>query len=202
MRTMRIGLALLMALVVSSPVFAQTDPGRISLDALIGPSFANVGTTFSTVGGLNVRLSDRMSLVGEAALLPHAPFGDASRIAPAAPAVMAGPFSAPESMYVNAVSWNGNIRVRPFDWGRFQPYLTGGFGGFLATTVVSRDLGNARSDTYARATDPATNLGAGALYRVNDWFGIGADYRTFFVHRENSTPKVHRMTAGVSLYMR
>lgn len=65
--------------------------------------------------------------------------------------------------------------------------------------VNDRIDGGARSDAYSRATHPATNVGTGAMYRVNDWLGIGADYRTFFVHRADDTPKVHRVTAGISL---
>jgi hypothetical protein len=32
---------------------------------------------------------------------------------------------------------------------------------------------------------------------VNDWVGVGADYRTFFVHRDDDTPTVNRFTAGL-----
>ena len=47
MRTMRrVGVALLTALAFSTPVFAQSSDNRVSLNAAIGPSFANLGTTF------------------------------------------------------------------------------------------------------------------------------------------------------------
>jgi hypothetical protein len=49
-----------------------------------------------------------------------------------------------------------------------------------------------------RATDLATNLGAGVNYQFNDRVGVGADYRTFFVHRDDTTPKVNRFTAGLT----
>ena len=32
--------------------------------------------------------------------------------------------------------------------------------------------------------------------------GIGADYRTFFVHRDESTPRVHRFAAGLTLSLK
>jgi hypothetical protein len=38
-------------------------------------------------------------------------------------------------------------------------------------------------DHRRTATNFATNVGAGVNYRINDWVGIGADYRTFFVSR-------------------
>jgi hypothetical protein len=48
MRTMRrVGVALLTALALSTPVFAQSSDNRVSLNAAIGPSFSNLRTTFS-----------------------------------------------------------------------------------------------------------------------------------------------------------
>jgi long-subunit fatty acid transport protein len=41
-------------------------------------------------------------------------------------------------------------------------------------------------------------VGAGVMYRLNDWMGVGADYRTFFVHRDHRTPRVNRFTMGVT----
>ncbi len=71
MRTMmRMGLALLMALGVSSPSLAQ-DNGRLAVNALVGPSFASMGTTFSTVGALDFRMSDRLpNVTGRRRMLP------------------------------------------------------------------------------------------------------------------------------------
>ena len=84
MRTMRrVGAALLTALTISTPVFAQSSDHRVSLNAAIGPSFANLGTTFSTTAGVDYTLNDRATLVGEFGVLPHAPFDKASTISPA-----------------------------------------------------------------------------------------------------------------------
>ena len=47
----------------------------------------------------------------------------------------------------------------------------------MATTVAAQRLGGSRSDLYVRETDPATNVGAGAMFRMTDWLGIGADYK-------------------------
>jgi hypothetical protein len=55
---------------------------RISLDAAIGPSFANLGTTLSATADLNLALDDRTSLVGEFGMLRHAAFDEAAAIAP------------------------------------------------------------------------------------------------------------------------
>ncbi len=197
MRTLRrTGLALLIALAFSVPVFAQADD-RVTFNAAVGPSFANVGTTFSTTAGLDIKLNDRATIVGEFGLLPHAPFRDASEIAPAAPA------AGPDSPRVNAYHWNGNLKLRPFTVGRLDPYVTGGIGSFTADTVVNDQvIGTTRFEDHRRATDFATNVGAGIGYRFNDWVGIGADYRTFFVHRDDDTPKVNRFAAGLTLSLK
>jgi len=186
MRTLRISLALLTTLVFATPALAQAD--RFSFNAAVGPSFANLGTTFSSTAGLDIRLSDKTSLVGEFGMLPHAPFREASIIAPAAD----------HALRVNAYHWNGNLRIQPFATRRFEPYLTGGVGSFMADTIVGERFGGAtRFDERRRATDFASNVGAGVLYRLNDWVGVGADYRTFFVHRDGDTPAVNRFTAGL-----
>jgi hypothetical protein len=44
--------------------------------------FANLGTTLSTTGSLDVALTDRLSVVGEFGMLPQASCRDASEIAP------------------------------------------------------------------------------------------------------------------------
>jgi opacity protein-like surface antigen len=190
MRTFRrTSLALLMALALATPVFAQDD--RVSFNAAVGPSFATMGTTFSTTAGLNVKLNDRAAIVGEFGILPHAPFRDAAEIAPPTPLTATSP-------RVNAYHWNGNLMVRPFEVGKFQPYVTGGIGSFTADAVIRDEtLGTTRFDDRRRATNLATNVGAGVMYWFNDWVGVGADYRTFFVHRDETTPHVNRFTAGL-----
>lgn len=190
----RMGIALLIALALATPVSAQThaSDSRLSVNAAVGPSFANLGTTFSTTADVDYRLNDRTTLVGEFGLLPHAPFREASEIAPAAPEGFAA------TPHVNAYHWNGNLKVRPFERNRIEPYFTAGIGAFAADTVVGRSaLGPSLAENHRRVTDFATNVGAGLLYRINDWVGVAADYRTFFVHRENDTPNVNRFTAGL-----
>ena len=78
MRTRGVVLALLIALAFAVPAAAQSDDVRVSLNAAVGPSFANVGTTFSTMADLNVKLNDRTALVGEFGIMPRAPFRDAA----------------------------------------------------------------------------------------------------------------------------
>ena len=51
-------------------------------------------------------------------------------------------------------------------------------------------------------TDFATNLGAGLMYRFNDWVGLSADYRTFFVHRADESPRVNRFTTGLTFSLK
>jgi opacity protein-like surface antigen len=95
------------------------------------------------------------------------------------------------------------LKVRPFEVSRLEPYVTGGLGSFTTDTVI-RDVmvGTTRLQDRRRTTDVATNLGAGLTYRFNDWVGIGADYRTFFVHRDESTPRVNRFTAALTLTLK
>lgn len=196
MRMTRIVLTLLIALALAVPAAAQpTGADRFSLDAAVGPSFANLGTTFSTTAGLDVRLNDRLTLVGEFGIMPRAPFREATEIA--------APVDAASDARVNAQHWNGNLKVRPFEIGRFTPYVTGGIGSFTSDTIVSDlNVGTTRIEDRRRTTDFATNVGAGVNYRITDWVGVGADYRTFFVHREASTPRVHRFTTGLTLSLR
>jgi opacity protein-like surface antigen len=189
----RIGLALAMALLFVAPAAAQTDEGRLSLNAAVGPSFANVGTTFSTITGLDVKLNDRAALVGEFGVIPRAPFRDAD--------IIAAPIDS--ASRVNAYHWNGNLKVRPFESRRVTPYFTGGIGSFTSDTVINDVMiGTTRFEDRRTTTNFATNVGAGMQYRINDWVGIGADYRTFFVHRDDATPRVHRFTTGLTFSLR
>lgn len=195
MRMRRIALAMLIALSLAVPAAAQSKDGRLSLNAAVGPSFANVGTTFSTTTGLDVKVNDRTMLVGEFGMIPRAPFHEAAEIA--------APVPVASDARVNAYHWNGNLKVRPFEIGPVSPYVTGGLGSFTSDTVVSDVMvGATRFEDRRRATNFATNVGAGLNYRINDWVGIGADYRTFFVHRDDSTPRVHRFSTGVTFALK
>jgi hypothetical protein len=198
MRTMRrTSLALLMALAVSSSVFAQTNEPPVSLNASVGPSFGNVGTTFSTVGSLQFNVNDYMSLVGEAGILPRAPLHEAGVIAPPAA------FADVDRTRVNSYHWNGNVKLQPFGVNPFTPYVTAGAGSFMADTVSpSRQVNGLWIEERRRAADFATNVGVGAVYQMSKWLGVGADYRTFFVHRDKDTPRVNRLTAGVTLSLK
>lgn len=197
MRTVfRVSLALLIALAYSPAAFAQSGE-RLSLNAAVGPSFGNIGTTFSTMAGLDVQLNDRIALVGELGVTPHAAFRDAAEIA--APVSIDGA----QAARVDAYHVNGNLKVRPFEIGGLEPYVTGGLGSLTADTVVRNAVvGASTIEDRRRITDFATNVGAGVLYRLSDWAGINADYRTFFVHRDDDMPKVHRFTTGVTFSLK
>ncbi len=200
MRTsLRIGLALLAALALSTTAVAQTAdgvmPGDVTFNALVGPSFANLGTTFSTSAGVNVRLDDRVSLVGEFGLLPRAPFDDATEIVP--------PALRDDAVRVNAYHWNGNLRVQPFEFGSVEPYVTAGVGSFTADTVGDvRTVNGLSIQDRRRVSDFATNAGAGLSYWLSGWMAFTADYRTFFVHRVGDDPRVHRFTTGLAFHLR
>jgi opacity protein-like surface antigen len=191
----RVLLVFLIALVFSVPVVAQSDDSPVSLNATVGPSFANVGTTFSTIAGLDLKLNGRTAIVGEFGVIARAPFSDASKIAaPVAPVA---------DSRVNAYHWNGNLKVRPFAIRKIEPYVLGGIGSFMSDTVVNDSMvGTTRFEDLRRTTNFATNVGAGVNYRLNDWVGVGADYRTFFIHRDESTPRVHRFSTGLTFSLK
>jgi len=193
MRTyLRISLALLIALGISSPALAQAPQDRLSLNASVGPSFANLGTTWSTMADLNLSLNDRVALVGEFGMLPHAPFRDATEVAP--------PVGEGEATRLNAYHWNGNLKLQPFTLRNVSSYVTAGAGSFIADAVSQpAEVGGLSVQDHRRVVDFATNLGAGVRYRINNWVGLGADYRTFFVRRDGDDPRVHRFTTGISL---
>ena len=164
MRMRPVVFAFLTALVFAVPAAAQSLDDRVSLNAAVGPSFGNIGTTFSTMAGLDLKLNDRTALVGEFGIIPRAPFRDASEIA--------APVAASSDARVNAYHWNGNVKVRPFEFGNLAPYVTGGVGSFTADTVVSDVMmGQTRFEDRRRATNFATNVGAGVNYRINDCGG-------------------------------
>jgi opacity protein-like surface antigen len=198
MRTLRrLGTALLLALAFTTTAHAQSDRDRVSLNAVVGPSFANVGTTFSALGDVGYAVNDRLTLVGEFGMLRHAPFREAVDIAPP----LTGP-TATEPR-VNGLHWNGNLTYRPIEVAGLRPYVTGGIGAFTADTIVpGQREGNLTVEDRRRVTDFATNIGAGALYPLNDWVGLTADYRTFFVHRDGETPRVHRFTGGLTFSLK
>ena len=189
----RVGLALLPALALATSAFAQSPADRVSFNVAAGPSVANVGTTFSAMANLDVSLNHRTSLVGEFGMLRHAPFAEATPIAPPVPGIALG------TPRVNGYHWNGNVRVQPFEIGRLRPYVTGGFGTFTADTIVRTDgPGSTTFEDRRRVTDFSTNVGAGASYALNDWIGVTADYRTFFVYRDDNAPRVHRFATGLT----
>ena len=82
-----------------------------------------------------------------------------------------------------------------------MPYVTGGVGTFVADTIGSDTRSNVFVQERHRQTDLATNVGSGLTYRLNDWIGLNADYRTFFVHRDDDTRRVNRFTVGFNLFL-
>ena len=101
------------------------------------------------------------------------------------------------------ITGTGTSKFQPFELGKLRPYVTGGLGTFTADTIVKdRSNGVMTIEDRRRVTDFSTNVGAGALYPLNDWVGLTADYRTFFVHRDNDTPRVHRFAAGLAFSLK
>ena len=174
-----------------------------TVDALVGSSFANIGTTFAAAGSARIRLNDYVSVVGELGVLPWAPYEDAEGIQAPMPTLVANP-----DRRVDVYHFNANAQVDVFGRGRgpggdrWRPYVTVGMGGFIADSVASGTLGETDVKTSRSQTDLATNLGGGVFYRLIDWMDINGDFRTFYLHREGETPRVYRLTAGVSVLLK
>ena len=171
---------------------------RFSIQASVGPTFGNVGTTVAASGSADLALGNRFALVGEVGALPHAPFRDADELATPLPGLVGA-----SDFHVNGYHANANLRWRPAAESRLMPYLTGGVGTFVADTIGS---GTRSNNVFVqerhRQTDLATNLGGGLTYRLNDWIGLNGDYRTFFVHRDDDTRRVNRFTVGFNLFLK
>src|SRR5882724_11409876 len=89
MRLTTLGVVFAAACALSAPAWAQA-PSRNQnwfANAAVGPSFGTLGSTpvVDATGGY--KLTSVFSVGGELGMLPHAPFGDASVIAPAVPLV-------------------------------------------------------------------------------------------------------------------
>ena len=198
MRTRKVT-SFIVSLIAMLMVFAGSAQAqeRWGIQAFVGPTFGNVGTTVAATGAADVRIDDRFSLVGEVGALPQVPFSDADEVATPLPGLIGA-----SDFHVNGYHANANLQWRPTaDW-RLVPYLTGGVGTFIADTVGSDSRGSVVVKERHRQTDLATNLGGGVTYRLNDWIGLNGDYRTFFVHRDDDTRRVNRFTAGFSLFLK
>ena len=193
MRTgVRVGLALLIALALSTSAFAQEWPSGVSVGATVGTSFANLGPSVATTAALDYNVTDRFGIGGEFGILPNASIDEAPRL-------VALPTSTPTDGRLHAHHWNGNLKVRPYLTSRFRSYLTAGAGSFTSEAIAEDPVLGGMGETRRIRTDFATNVGAGALYRLNNWLGVQMDYRTFFVHRDGDSPRVHRLVAGLAL---
>lgn len=166
------------------------------VNAGVGPSFGTFGSTPVVDATLGFNLSDRLSIGGEFGALPHARTDKVSTLAPSVSPVFGEP-----SVHVNAYHTNVNLFVRPYSWGRLQPYATAGFGAFTGATIANGAVGTSQLIQYDRQTNPAENVGAGAMYRLNKWLGVTADYRHFIVNADE-TQHVNRFTTGVALLIR
>ena len=107
--------------------------------------------------------------------------------------------SSPTSLMVNVDAPGRRASTAP----AATAYVTGGIGSFTSETVLSDvTIGPTQFEDRRTTTDFATNVGAGVNYQINRWVGVGADYRTFFVHRDESAPRVHRVSAGLTFSLK
>jgi opacity protein-like surface antigen len=197
MRRATVTLALVTACALcATPVIAQVHQDHWFLNAGVGPSFGTFGSTAVADASAGYKLTDHWRLGGEFGVVPHALFDKASAVAPSV-----SPFVPSSSVHVKAYHTNANVFLQASPWGRFVPYATAGFGAFTGSTVASGILAGSHVIQYSRETNPATNLGAGATYRLTNWLGVHADYRHFIVNAVD-TPHVNRFTTGVSVFVK
>ena len=194
MRRIAIVIALLGTFAIfATPVAAQDQQDRWFLNAGMGPSFGTFGSTpaFDGMGGYKV--NDSVALVGEVGLLRSAPFEKAALVAPPLSPLV------PAEVRVNGYHANINLMAQPVSWGRLMPYATAGMGTFIGSTIASGNVGPTEVRQYQREANFATNLGAGATYKLTNWLGVNADYRHFIVNAADRQ-HVNRFTTGVRLF--
>jgi opacity protein-like surface antigen len=179
--------------IFSAPAAAQVSDDRWFLRADVGPSFGTFGATPVVNASTGVKLWDRVGVAAEFGALPRASFDKASGVAPAIPTVLVPR----DDVHVNNYHANANLLVRPGNWGVVRPYLTGGYGAFVGSTVARGTLGDTSLTLHSRDTNPATNLGGGVRYNLTKWLGVNADYRHFIVHADD-TRHVNRFGVGIT----
>ncbi len=185
----------------ASPLSAQTNTYQPMhqngwfLSANVGPSFGTLGSAPLAGASAGYNVTNNLAIVGEFGFRAHAPIADAAAFAPPVTPLS---FS---NQYVNTHNLNANLLFRANPWGRLQPYATAGFGEFASQRVGVGTLRGMEITEADSETNPAWNLGFGAIYRLTNWFGINADYRHFIVNAAN-TEHVNRFTTGVSLFIR
>jgi len=138
-----------------------------------------------------------VSITGEFGWLPHAAFENADEIR-----LRLQPVAPDAEPHVNAYHLNGNVEISSLVADRLIPYATVGVGTFFAETVATGDLGATQVRTRRRATDFATNLGGGVTYMLTPHVGVNADYRLFYVSRDEETVQVQRLVVGLSVPLR
>jgi opacity protein-like surface antigen len=197
-RAVCVGALLGACAIFAAPAAAQTGETGWFVNTSIGPSFGTFGSQPSFDADAGYRFTDLFAISGEFGVLPHAPFDKA---APVSPAISLPEAAVDPDIHVNGYHVNANLWMTPRPWGRISPYLTGGIGTFSARTVARFGLGPVSTKRYEAETNLATNVGAGLMYRVNRWFGVGADYRHFLVDAVD-VQHLNRFTAGVSFFVR
>lgn len=191
---------------LSAPVSAQTaDTTQVMpaepearpwhVNALVGPSFGSLGTAPTSAASAGFELGNGWSIVGEAGTFRGKPIEG--------PAVVPGlaPPAVDDDARATSYHYNANIMYRAPERVRLMPYVTAGVGAFRGTMLTAAAPGPSGLDRLDRNTHSVSNVGAGLTWRINDWLGASADYRTF-VFNTNGAPRVDRFTTGISLLFR
>jgi opacity protein-like surface antigen len=175
---------------------AQTVSRGWLLAASAGPSFTTLGASPSVDLGLRYQISKALSVGGEYGMLPRVDATEgAGTIAPPL-----DPVFAPYDTHVNAYHANVNLFYRPGTWNKVSPYVTGGVGTFMGSTIARAARDGSDLLQSRRTINAATNLGAGVIYPLNRWLALQADYRHYLVNATD-TQHVNRFTTGVSFFV-
>lgn len=187
---------LLACAIFATPVAAQEEGSRWLLRGLVGPAFGTLGTATQFDAEIGYKVNDMVAVVWESGVLSHAPFDKARDIS--APPVEPSLFANTE-YHVNGFHHNANLKVMVPMAGRVSPYVTGGVGSFVGSTVERGDAGPTTLTRYASVANFASNVGGGFAYQVSRWVGVIADYRLFIVNADE-TENVSRFTIGLALF--
>ena len=162
--------ALAMLLATAGPASAQNQVSeRVTANAMIGVGQSRAGTSFDTTGAVGVKVHPNVQIVGEVGTLDFRRFLGTSDVAVDTH---------------RAVRVGGNVIFSYANPGLVQPYLTGGFGSLRT-----------KNDTGGNRNDPYVNVGLGFDFWVSKWFGVGMQYRSYFV----DSGTVHYFNSGIKI---
>ena len=198
-------------LVNASPAAAQsaTEEKPWFATAGIGGAFGTLGSWQGDLENLSVEvmggrsINPWLAIVGEFGGALHNPPDKGDKIACSTPSctldfnnIAAAALARPADIHTNGLHWNGNVWISPpVNLKYAAPYITAGYGGYTSSAVRETDFGLVHNNVE---TNPAGNIGGGVLIPVYRFVSVRADYRAYFVSRDDSvTVNTFSLTVGV-----